>query len=126
VVLRPSAGIGINTGKSLDSRDPDAALGIEPIGFVRYTEADFSRYWGLSLLVTVGEDKGEGVGLLLRYKNYAFGLTWRDENKVEGIESDDTYLFLGLDLYQLLHDKKERYKKYKKKLRDNLLKHVKE
>ena len=120
VVIRPSIGLGINTNDSLDKNKPEATLGIEPIGFVKYIKSDYSKYWGLSMLLSFGDDVGTGYGLLARYNKYTFGLTRRSKDLSNGITDDNIYLFVGFDLYDLFHDKKDKFQGYKKKVRENI------
>ena len=120
VVVRPSVGLGINTNNSLNKNKPEATLGIEPVGFVKYIKNDYSGYWGLSMLLTVGDDVGIGYGLLARYNKYTFGLTRRGEDIANGITDDNVYFYVGYDLYDLFHDKKNKFQGYKKKVRENL------
>lgn len=120
VLARPSLGVGINSGKSVNSSKPESTLAIEPIGYVRYTSDDYSKYWGVSLMMTVGDDKGVGGGVLCRYRNYVVGVTKRQKDIRRGISGDDLYLFVGLDVYNLFHTQQERFDGLKQKVRENL------
>jgi len=120
VVARPSVGLGAKSSESLKNSQLQATLGIEPIGFVVYTSADYSKYWGLSFLMVGGDDVGFGYGLLARKDKYVLGVTRRANNPDYGVSKDDTYLFIGVDLYNVIHEKKERFSELKDKV-DNQL-----
>lgn len=103
VFMRPSAGVEVNT-RNRQSANMDAALALEPIGFVQYTDDSYSTWWGLSALVTTTTGHGLGYGVLLRYGNYSAGLT-RHQAEVPGAP-DDTYLMFSVDLYDLIQKKR--------------------
>lgn len=115
VFLRPSAGAEINT-RSRAAASLQGSLAIEPIGFVRYLDTDrYDRWWGVSALVTSSTDGGLGYGVLLRYGNYTAGLTRHAARQGGG---DDTYLFLGIDLYNLLDSKRPELEAFAAKYRN--------
>ena len=120
VILRPSVGLGVNSSDGLSKGNVDGALGIEIGGFVRYLNNDYSNYWGLSVLATLGEDAGAGYGLLLRYDDYVLGYTQREEDVALGIGSDNKYIYIGYDLYNLVHHKKDRFSAYRQKIRKTI------
>ncbi len=120
VVLRPTAGLSVNTSESYDEVKTQAALAIEPLGYVRYIASDYSKYWGASLLLTTGDDAGIGYGILGRYNNYVLGAVMREDYPATGVSSEDVYLFFGYDLYTLLHDKKDHFRGFKGKVRTHL------
>lgn len=120
IVTRPSVGIGLNAADNRDETDPSATLAIQPLGYLKFTKNDYSQYWGISLLLTVGEDPGLGYGILARYNNYVFGATKRDNDTQRGISDNDVYIFIGFDLYNLMHEKQERFREFKGKVRANL------
>lgn len=119
VLLRPSVGLGGNASDGLDENNLDATLGVEIGGYVRYLEDDYSSYWGVSLLATLGEDAGEGYGVLLRYDQYVLGYTRRKEDRDLGIADDTEYVYIGVDLYNLVHEKKQAFRDYRRKVREN-------
>lgn len=114
VFMRPSAGIAMNT-RDQASASMDAALALEPIGFVQYTDDSYSTWWGLSAVVITTTGHGMGYGVLARYGNYAAGLT-RHKSDVPGA-SDDTYLMFSVDLYDLVQKKRAELPGVKEKLR---------
>lgn len=118
VVFRPSLGLGGNLNDGFSEGNLDATLGVEIGGFVRYRSDDYSKYWGLSVLATLGEDAGVGYGLLLRYNDYVFGYNKRKKDASLGIGDDNEYLYIGYDLYKLVHDKKDEFREYKRKVRE--------
>ena len=117
VLLRPSVGIGSNTHGGISNNKLEATLGLEIAGFAHYLNDDYSKYWGLSLLTTLGDDAGVGYGVLLRYNNYVLGYTKREKDVALGIDDNNEYIFIGYDLYQLLHDKKDGFDGFKRKVR---------
>ena len=110
VLLRPSAGVEINT-RDQRSADMDASLALELLGFVQYTDDSYSRWWGLSAVVTTTTGNGMGYGALLRYQNYSIGVT-RHKAEAPG-EPDDTYLMLNIDLYDLVQKKRAELPEFK-------------
>ncbi len=101
VVARPSAGLEL-VWPNRKEANLEASLGIEPLGFVRYTDKNFRNWWGLSTLVVLGtDDNGAGLGGLIRYNNYSLGIVKRED-------IDDIYLFLSFDLYGKLGDTQSR------------------
>lgn len=106
VVLRPSAGIEIDL-RSQSSADLQASVMLEPLGFVRYRGDSYAHWWGASLVVTSSTRRGAGIGALLRWDNYAIGLT---RHKGEGSEPDSTFLMVGVDLYDLVNKKRTELK----------------
>jgi hypothetical protein len=120
VVFRPSVGLGGNSNGGITDSNLEATLGVEIGGFVRYLKADYSDYWGLSVLATLGEDAGVGYGLLLRYNDYVFGYSKRNEDASLGISDDNEYLYIGYDLYKLVHEKKDEFRQYKRKVRKTI------
>lgn len=117
VLLRPSVGLGGNTHDGLSNGNLDETLGVELFGYVRYRESDYSSYWGLSALATLGEDTGVGYGLLLRYDDYVLGYSRRDRDAARGIGEHNEYWYIGFDLYSLIHEKEDGFRDYKQKVR---------
>lgn len=122
VVMRPTAGIEIDT-RSRAEGDLEASVGIEPVGFVRYRKDDYSSWWGASLLVTASTREGIGLGGLLRWNNYVLGITQHESDSPD--KSDGIFVFLGIDLYDLVNKKREDFATWKdlqKQRVDKLLK----
>jgi len=122
IFLRPSIGLGMNADDGLDDGKVEQVLGLEIGGFAHYLEHDYSSYWGLSLVATLGEDAGVGYGPLVRYNNFVLGFTRRDKDSSSGITEDRDYWYIGYDLLDLIADKKERFSGFKQKVRDNFSK----
>ncbi|MGB5398257.1 MAG: hypothetical protein WBN96_14015, partial [Gammaproteobacteria bacterium] len=55
VLLRPSVGLGGNAHDGISNNKFAATLGLEVAGFAHYLNEDYSNYWGLSFLATIGE-----------------------------------------------------------------------
>jgi len=98
VLLRPSGGLEADTAGQREAR-VRPALALEPLGFAHYTAGDFTRWWGLSLLVTLRSDMGAGFGGLARYNQWTLGATWHNEHD---LRDDDLFVFIGVDLYDYL------------------------
>lgn len=117
IFMRPSAGLEFSW-TSQSNADVEASVGIEPIGLVWYRgdDNDYSNWWGISALVTLGTgDNGAGIGGLIRYNNFWIGVTDRKG-------SNDTFVFLGLDLHKYLKSDdglKADIEKKLAKIRDN-------
>lgn len=97
IFMRPSAGLEFGWA-SQSNADVEATVGIEPIGMVWYRgdDTDYNNWWGISALVTLGTgDNGAGIGGLIRYNHYWIGVTDRKG-------SNDTFVFIGLDLHKYL------------------------
>ena len=124
VVVRPTVGLGVNSTDGIRDTKPEMTLAIEPIGYVKYTKKDYSSYWGVSFLMTAGDDHGIGYGALARYNNYVLGIVKRrNDNLALGVKGDDLYVFIGFDLYELVHKKQEEFRYFKGKVRENLEKY---
>lgn len=109
VVLRPSVGLELSWASRKQAK-LEASIGVEPIGFVRYTDTSYNNWWGISTLVTLGTDKnGAGLGGLIRYNNYALGVVRRED-------IDDTYLFFSIDLYDKVRETRSRVSEAKQEL----------
>ena len=102
VVMRPTAGIEIDT-RNRASADLNASVMLEPVGFVRYRGAGYSRWWGVSAVITSSTGRGAGIGGLFRWDNYVIGLT---RHRGEGTRPDSTFLLVGVDLYDALNSKR--------------------
>lgn len=105
VFLRPSGGAEINTRSRADA-SLQGSLALEPIGMVWYLDPqknDYREWVGVSALLTSSTDGGLGYGVLVRYGNYSAGLALHSGKNGGG---DDVYLFLGVDLLNLLDSKR--------------------
>lgn len=76
-----------------------------------------TEWWGASLVVTSSTRDGIGVGGLVRWNNYVLGVT-RHKSDTPG-ESDNTFILLGVDLYDLFNKKRPDSEKFKE-IRDTL------
>lgn len=110
VLLRPTVGVAMGT-RSRAEADLDASVGIEPLGFVRYRDADYRSWWGVSLLVTSTTRDGIGLGALLRWNDYVLGVT-RHKSDIPG-QGDSNFVFVGLDLYRMVNSKREEFTAWK-------------
>ncbi len=111
VVARPSAGFEVYWPNRKQA-NLEASIGIEPIGFIRYTDDSYKNWWGVSTLVTLGtDDQGVGLGGLIRYKNYSLGIVKRKD-------IDDHFLFFSIDLYDKLRTEKIKIKEAKGRLEE--------
>jgi len=112
IFFRPTAGVEINT-RSREDADLEASLAIEPIGFIHYTDDTYSKWWGLSAVITASTGDGMGYGGLLRYGRYSAGLTLHKSD----VEGDDVHLLLGVDFYDLIESKRAEFPQYKDDLK---------
>jgi hypothetical protein len=110
VLMRPTAGIEINT-RSRAEGDLEASVAIEPLGLVRYRSDDYSKWWGASLVVTSSTREGIGLGALLRWNNLVLGVTRHQADSPA--KSDGTFVFIGVELYQLITKKREDFETWK-------------
>ena len=53
IVARPGAGFEVIWPNQQDA-NIEASVGIEPIGFVKYQDSSYKKWWGVSALVTLG------------------------------------------------------------------------
>ena len=110
VLLRPTVGVAMGTRRRAEA-NLDASVGIEPLGFVRYRDADYGSWWGVSLLLTSTTRDGIGVGALLRWNDYVLGVT-RHKSDIPG-QGDSNFVFIGLDLYRMVNSKREEFTAWK-------------
>lgn len=110
VLLRPTVGVAMGT-RSRAEADLDASVGIEPLGFVRYRDAEYRSWWGVSLLVTSTTSDGIGLGALLRWNDYVLGVT-RHKSDIPG-QGDSNFVFVGLDLYQVVNSRRDEFTAWK-------------
>lgn len=101
VAMRPVVGMGLSYPRA-ESADATGVVGLEPIGYVWYSDTETYKSWkGISLLATVGTEGGAGIGALLRWNEFTAGYVFRS-----GHGGD--FLFIGVDLYGLIVDKEKR------------------
>lgn len=110
VLMRPTAGIEIDT-RSRAEGDLEASIAIEPVGLVRYRNDDYSKWWGASLVVTSSTGEGIGLGALLRWNDLVLGVTRHEADSPE--KSDGTFIFVGVELYQLFTKKREDFEAWR-------------
>lgn len=110
VLMRPTAGIEIDT-RSRAEADLEASVAIEPLGLVRYRNDDYSKWWGASLLVTSSTREGIGLGALLRWNNLVLGVTRHESDSPA--KSDGTFVFVGVELHELIMKKREDFDAWK-------------
>ena len=108
VLMRPTAGIEVDT-RNRASADLNASVMLEPVGFVRYRGSGYSHWWGASIVVTSSTSRGAGVGGLVRWDNYVFGLT---RHKGEDGRPDSNFLVIGVELYDFLNKKRTELKEW--------------
>jgi len=94
VLMRPNVGMALKFD-GLDGSQLDFAFAVEPVGFVRYTDSSYRKWWGASPLLTITNDNGIGLGALARYRTFTAGATWHEQDS-------DVLLYLSVDLYQYL------------------------
>jgi hypothetical protein len=102
VLLHPTGGLSVVATDWRDTRIK-AALGLEPIGFVRYLDkTEYDRWWGLSTLIAFPTSRNAGVGGLGRYNTWSLGATW---HPAADQRDEEVLLFLGVEIYDLLQEK---------------------
>jgi hypothetical protein len=84
-----------------ENSELDAGLVVEPIGFIRYTRDDFSKWIGASPIVTITNGNGIGYGALVRYGDWQLGAAYHDDD-------GDVLLYVSLDLYDFVVDQDTR------------------
>jgi hypothetical protein len=98
IFMRPTAGIEVDT-RNRASADLQASVMVEPLGFVRYRGDGYSHWWGASFVVTSSTGRGAGIGGLLRWDSYVFGIT---RHKGDGGAPDSNFLVIGVEVYDFL------------------------
>lgn len=95
IVMRPDVVPALRFSGSNDSQ-LDAALIVEPVGFIRYRNHDYNRWWGVSFAVAISGDHGTGYGLVARWNQFIAGAGYHGRDS-------DALVYVGMDLYQLVH-----------------------
>jgi hypothetical protein len=117
VLMRPTVGVAMGT-RSRAEANLDASVGIEPLGFVHYRDADYRSWWGASLLVTSTTRDGLGLGALLRWNDYVLGVT-RHQSDVPG-QGNANFVFIGLDLYRMVNSRRDEFTAWKEQQRERV------
>jgi len=100
ILMHPGLGVEFSTGDGLDEARAKEVLAVELFGQIYYDSNDYQRYKGWSLLATVREDVGIGLGALMHLgRNMHFGVTWRDGDDDGDWFDDDPFVMLSIDLY---------------------------
>jgi hypothetical protein len=110
ILMRPTAGVEINT-RNRASANLDVSVGIEPFGFVHYSDQKYKEWTGASLLVTSTTGAGIGIGGLLRWNNYVVGITRHESNTVGAPASN--FLFVGIELYDYANKQRGDFSEWK-------------
>ena len=120
-VLRPTAGF---LGRSSKGAKP--ALAVE-LGTIWYLDRHYDSWWGVSLMQAGSAGQSAATGLLLRWNQYSFGVTWGRLSE-NGMETSGrlAQVFVNLDLKKLIDDRTSEASEaaIRAKLRDNLCKNV--
>jgi hypothetical protein len=115
IVLRPDVSPALRFAGTENSQ-VDMAVLVEPFGFIRYRNIDYSKWWGFSAAISMTNDNGIGYGVLGRWNNYFVGAGYHDRH-------DDVMIYLGYDLYELLQDESGKLKDSDEIL-DDLVQHI--
>ena len=100
IFLRPSLSPALKFDGNENS-ELEAAIVVEPVGFVRYTNEDYSKWIGVSPIVTATNSSGIGYGALARYGNWQIGAAYHEKDS-------DVLLYASIDLYDLVVGKETR------------------
>jgi hypothetical protein len=105
VAVHPGA--GVEATLKLRANDGwNAALALEPIGWIYYPPSkDFRVWWGASALLAFRRDIGMGAGVLFHYQNFSLGLVLRPLTQGGSLRHGERFVFLGIDAYQFLKKK---------------------
>lgn len=95
IFLRPSIAPALRFSGSADS-ELDAALVIEPFGFIHYKkDSEFRKWRGASLMVSLTGDNGVGYGALYRHDHWILGAAYHSK-------TSEPMLYVSVDLYKLI------------------------
>lgn len=97
--LRPSLGLNLSYPRQEDADIvPTGAL--EVFGRIWYRDS-YKKHWGIALLTDIDSDNGAGIGLSFRWNGYWAGF-------VQHADDRPASLYVGMDLYGLLHSDADR------------------
>ena len=115
IFLHPALGVEMSTGEIKEIQAKES-LAIELLGHVWYSWRDFDspedglRWWGVSLVTTLRDDIGPGVGLLAHYNQFVtLGITWHDDDEDDKWFDNSPYLLLGVDLFRFAEERAPKY-----------------
>jgi hypothetical protein len=94
IFMRPSLSPAFKFD-GMDDSELDAALILEPIGFIQYQTPERDRWMGGSLILTLTNGNGIGVGGLFRYNRAIFGAAYHEDDS-------HVLLYATVDLYDFL------------------------
>ena len=97
VFMRPSIAPAFKLD-GIDDSELDAAVVLELIGAVKYRNEQRDKWIGGSLMATITNSNGIGVGGLLRYNQFIAGAAYHDQDS-------DVLLYVSFDLYDFLFGK---------------------
>lgn len=97
VFMRPSIAPAFKLD-GIDDSELDAAIVLELIGTVHYRNEQRDKWIGGSLMATITNSNGIGVGGLLRYNQFIAGAAYHDNDS-------DVLLYVSFDLYDFLFGK---------------------
>lgn len=92
--LRPNASPALKFDGTENS-EIDYGFTFEPIGYVRYRDDSYKKWWGVSALITATNDNGIGYGALLRWDQYTLGVAYHEKD-------NSALMFVSIDLYKYI------------------------
>lgn len=90
--LRPNASPALKFDGTENS-EIDYGFTFEPIGYIRYLDDSYKKWWGVSTLITATNDNGIGYGALLRWDQFTLGVAYHEKDH-------STLMFVSIDLYK--------------------------
>lgn len=100
VLMRPNVSPALKFDGNENSR-LDYSLTLEPFGYVRYLKDDYSRWWGISPMVSITSEEGIGYGANFRWDNFTVGWAYHSKDS-------DNMLYVSIDLYKYILGEKGR------------------
>lgn len=94
IFMRPSLSPAFKFD-GMDDSELDAAVILEPIGFIQYQTPARDRWMGGSLMLTLTNGNGIGIGGLFRYNRAIFGAAYHEDDS-------HVLLYATVDLYDFL------------------------
>lgn len=111
VLLHPAPAVTLGTRTFRDA-EPDLALAVDLVGWVRYRAgSEYRKWWGFTILAGVANDRGTGLGLGAIYGPMRLGVVYYDDDASGSLTSERPSVIVGIDLYKYLG---EQYRKYEK------------